>query len=158
MIFVRHEIRQAVVPVPCIITAGLRPGIVVPRLATHINHAVDGAAAAQYLTSGVAQCAAIQARVALRLVHPIRARIADAIQITHGNMDPVVVISLSRLNQQHALGRISAQAIGKQTPRRSRADDDEVENCVAHFEVGMVNSAPLAILSGQRCMMDFWRV
>jgi hypothetical protein len=27
-----------------------------------------------------------------------------------------------------------------------------------HFAVGMTNSAPLGVLSGQRCMMDFWRV
>jgi hypothetical protein len=34
--------------------------------------------------------------------------------------------------------------------------------CVAqgffYLDVGMANSAPLEMLSGQRCMMDFWRV
>ncbi len=30
--------------------------------------------------------------------------------------------------------------------------------CRNHFDVGMTNSAPLAVLSGQRCMIDFWRV
>jgi hypothetical protein len=28
----------------------------------------------------------------------------------------------------------------------------------AHFAVGMMNSAPFAVLSGQRCMIDFCRV
>jgi hypothetical protein len=28
----------------------------------------------------------------------------------------------------------------------------------SHFAVGIVNCAPLGVLSGQRCMMDFWRV
>jgi hypothetical protein len=27
-----------------------------------------------------------------------------------------------------------------------------------HLEVGIVNSAPLGVLSGQRCITDFWRV
>jgi hypothetical protein len=27
-----------------------------------------------------------------------------------------------------------------------------------YFAVGMMNSAPLAVLSGQRCIIDFWRV
>jgi hypothetical protein len=27
-----------------------------------------------------------------------------------------------------------------------------------HFDVGIVNSAPLGVLSGQRCITDFWRV
>jgi hypothetical protein len=32
--------------------------------------------------------------------------------------------------------------------------------CVAacHFDVGIVNSAPLGVLSGQRCITDFCRV
>jgi hypothetical protein len=27
-----------------------------------------------------------------------------------------------------------------------------------YLEVGIMNSAPLPVLSGQRCMIDFWRV
>jgi len=27
-----------------------------------------------------------------------------------------------------------------------------------YFAVGIANSAPLGVLSGQRCMIDFWRV
>jgi len=29
---------------------------------------------------------------------------------------------------------------------------------LAHLDVGMANSAPFSVLSGQRCMIDFWRV
>jgi hypothetical protein len=29
---------------------------------------------------------------------------------------------------------------------------------VAHFDVGITNSAPFEVLSGQRCMIDFCRV
>jgi hypothetical protein len=27
-----------------------------------------------------------------------------------------------------------------------------------YFDVGITNSAPCAMLAGQRCMIDFWRV
>ena len=35
----------------------------------------------------------------------------------------------------------------------------EVTNVGGHYlAVGITNSAPFGVLSGQRCMIDFWRV
>src|SRR5690606_9960148 len=48
-----------------------------------------------------------------------------------------------------ARGRVCVGHVGRPCDRR----------CVrCYFAVGITNSAPLAMLSGQRCMMLFWRV
>jgi hypothetical protein len=39
-----------------------------------------------------------------------------------------------------------------------RVPRDAAVRADGYFAVGMVNSAPLGVLSGQRCMMDFWWV
>ncbi len=54
MIFMRHEVRQAIFPGPGIIGRHLRPTIEIPRLTAHIDHAIDGGAAAQGLAARVA--------------------------------------------------------------------------------------------------------
>ncbi|WP_271815885.1 hypothetical protein [Cupriavidus sp. P-10] len=44
---------------------------------------------------------------------------------------------------------------------RDGADGADGEDRAArsgYFAVGMANSAPFAMLSGQRCITDFWRV
>ena len=48
------------------------------------------------------------------------------------DVNPVVVVPPAGLNQQHAFGGISAEAVGQQATRRTGADDDVVEFCVAH--------------------------
>src|SRR5690606_5351087 len=135
----------------------------------------------------------------LGLVAPVGARVADAVEVAHRNVDPVVVVLAPGLDQQHALRGVGRQAIGQQTSRRPGTDDYEVETGVTahtcllllscsrsryrgsrgsgfagplaasplrgeapsgaqggrHFAVGITNSAPLEIDSGQRCMIDF---
>ncbi len=129
--------------------------VVVTRLAPHVNHAVDAAATAQCFASGVEQGATVQARVGFGFVAPVGARIANAVQVTHGDVNPVVIIFAPRLDQQHALAGVCRQAIGQQATCCASADDDVVEGGGCHLAVGMTNSAPLAMLSGQRCMMLF---
>ena len=155
MVFMALEIRQGIVPAPTRVTRHLGPQVVVARLAAHVNHAVDARAPAQYLASWVAQAATIQARSRFGLVEPIGARVANAIQIAHGDVHPVVIVFAPRFDQQHPLAAIGTQAVGKQAACGARANDDVVKGGVAHFDVGITNSAPLPMLSGQRCMMDF---
>ncbi|GLC90794.1 hypothetical protein Tamer19_02020 [Cupriavidus sp. TA19] len=38
------------------------------------------------------------------------------------------------------------------------ADGEDRAARSGYFAVGMANSAPFAMLSGQRCITDFWRV
>ena len=126
------EVGKGVVPAPARIAGQLRPLVVVARLAAHVDHAVDAAAAAQRLAARVAQGAAVQARVGLGVVEPVGARVADAVQVAHGDVDPVVVVLAARLDQQHAVAAVGAQAVGEQGTGRAPADDDGVKRGVAH--------------------------
>ena len=92
MVFVQLEVRQALVPAPRIVACDLRPLVVVTRLAAHVNHAVDAGASAEHLATGVTQAAPIQAFGGFRLVQPVGARVADAVEVAHGNVDPVVIV------------------------------------------------------------------
>jgi hypothetical protein len=42
--------------------------------------------------------------------------------------------------------------------QRPKLTANAADSPAAYLVVGIVNSAPLGVLSGQRCMMDFWRV
>ena len=59
MVFVRFEIRQALIPAPIVIACELCPLVVIAGLAAHVNHAVDAAATAQNFATRVAQAAAV---------------------------------------------------------------------------------------------------
>jgi len=155
MVFMQLEVGQAVFPAPTRVARDVCPVVVVAGLAAHVNHAVDAGATTQHLAAWVAQAAPVKAVSRFGLVHPIGARVANAIQITHGYVHPVVVVFSTRFDQQYPLGSVGTQAVGQQATRGARANDDVVESGVAHFEVGITNSAPLGVLSGQRCIMDF---
>ncbi|MDT4840303.1 hypothetical protein FQZ97_741200 [compost metagenome] len=132
VVFVRLEVGQALAPRPAGVAGELRPLVVVPRLAAHVDHAVDAGAAAQPLAARVAQAAAVQARVGLGLVKPVGARVADAIQVTHRDVDPVVVVLAPGFDQQHAARRVGAQAVGQQAAGRAGADDDVIKSGLGH--------------------------
>ena len=76
------------------------------------ERAIDAAAAAKHPAARVSKLPAIEPGVRLGAVQPIGARVPDAIQITHRDMDPMVVVRSTRLNQQHTLGGIGAETIG----------------------------------------------
>ena len=59
-------------------------------------------------------------------VAPVGAWIADAAQVTHGYVDPRVVVRRACFDEQHAARRIRAQTIGEQAARSARADDHVV--------------------------------
>ncbi|MOA12972.1 hypothetical protein D3C78_1329980 [compost metagenome] len=124
-IFRFQEIGQDVVPPPALATK-LPPEIIVPRLPAHIDHAVDGGAAAQHLAARIDQRTAVKPRLFRRLETPVGARIVDAIEITDRNMDPVVVVVAASLQQQHAVVRIFRKAVGEDTSGTPRSDDDIV--------------------------------
>ena len=127
MVFMQLEIRQHLVPGPRVVPAKPGPLVVITRLTAHVDHAVDAAAPTQRFATRIAQRTAIQARLRLGVVKPVRARVANAVQIAHRNMNPVVVVLASGFNQQHALARIGREPIGQQATRRAGTDDDVVE-------------------------------
>jgi hypothetical protein len=137
MVLVALEVRQHRIPLPGRVASGLGPLRIVAPLAAHVDHAVDAGAAAQRLAARVAQRAPVQARVGFGLVAPVGAWVADAVEITHRNVDPVVVVLAAGFDQQHALGRVGAEAVGQQATGSAGTDDDVVESKrVAHGQEG----------------------
>ena len=101
IVFGALEHRQHVVPRPA--AQALRgPVVVVGLLSAHVDHRVDRRAPAEHFAARVADAAAVQARVGLRYVAPIGARIADRVEIPDRYVDPEVVVLAARLEQQHA--------------------------------------------------------
>ena len=132
VVLVHAKAGQRAVPAPDIVAGEFGPALVVARLAAHVDHAVDAGRAAQRLAARVAQRAAVQAGFCLGLVEPVGARVADAMQVAHRNVDPVVVVAPAGLDHQHPLAGVGAQAVGEQTTGGAAADDDVVEGGVAH--------------------------
>ncbi|KAG0164910.1 hypothetical protein DFQ30_009234 [Apophysomyces sp. BC1015] len=115
------EHRQYRIPAPTRIAAGASPFIVVLALPTHVDHAVDRRRSAEYPAARVDQRAPIQARLSHCLVQPISARIADAIQITDWNMDPVVIVFSACLQQQHPGVGVGREPVRQHTTGCARA-------------------------------------
>ena len=127
----RTKIRQHVRPAPRVVAGCRGPRVVVARLATHVDHAVDAGAAAENLAARIQQIASVQAGFGLGAIAPVGARIADAAQIAHGNVDPRIVVRTTGFDEQHATLGIRAQTIGEQATRRAGADDHVVEGGIA---------------------------
>ena len=135
MVFMQLEVRQRVGPGPGGVAAQSCPVVVVARLAAHVNHAVDAGRAAQRFAARVAQAAAIQTRLRFGVVQPVGARVANAVQVTDGDVNPVVVVFAPRFNHQHSPGGISTQPVGQQATGRAAAHNDVVKNRFAGWSV-----------------------
>src|SRR5450830_1494362 len=126
MIFTFLEQGQDLIPAPAVIAAQLRPFIIITRLTTHVDHAVDGRTATQYLATWINQTAAVQTRISLTTVQPVGARIIDAIQVTDRDVNPDVIILGASFNKQNPDVAICAQAIGQHTASSSCTNDDVI--------------------------------
>jgi nucleotide-binding universal stress UspA family protein len=100
--------------------------IVITCLAAHVDHAVDGRAAAQHLAARVDQAAAVEARIGLGAEHPVGTRIVDAVEIADRNMDPDVVVLGTRFQQQHLLAGLAREPVGHDAAGSTGANDDVV--------------------------------
>ncbi len=127
VVLVLLERRQHVLPAPPIVAGERGPLVVVARLAAHVDHAVDRRRTAQRLAARIAQRAAVEPGIRLGVVEPVGARVADAIQITDRNVNPVVVVLAAGLDQQRALLRLPREPVAHQGAGRAAADDDVVE-------------------------------
>ena len=97
--FVFFESGQHVVPAPRIIARQLCPLVVITRLAAHVDHAVDAGAAAQCFATWIAQAASVEPGIWFCLIEPVCAWVANAVQVTNGDVDPVVIVFATRFEQ-----------------------------------------------------------
>ena len=131
LVLVLLEVGQHVVPGPAGI-AHLAPQVVVARLPAHVDHAVDGRAAAEHAAARVGQAAAVEAGLRGRLEAPVGARVAHQVEVADGDVDPVVVVLAAGLEEKHARLGIGREAVRQQAARRARADDDVVVDVRRH--------------------------
>ena len=125
MVFGLQEVGQDIVPAPAKV-AELAPVLVVRRLAAHVDHAVDRRAPARHLAAGIDQAAPVEPRLGRRLHHPVGARVADAVEVPHRDMDPVVGIAATGFEQEHAGARILGEPAREHAASGAGADDDVV--------------------------------
>ena len=121
MVLLTQEIGQHVVPAPAG-KAELAPAVIVGRLAAHIDHGVDGRRAAHHAAARIGDRAAAQIRLGRGLEHPVRARIADRVEVADGNMEPDPVVAAASLDHKHAIAgdRGSADWRARSRPSRRR--------------------------------------
>ena len=147
VVFLGEEVRQHVVPAPAI-EAELAPAVIVGGLAAHVDHGVDGRRSAQHLASGIVDDAAVQARIGLRLEHPVRARIADGEEIADGDLQPDPVVIAARLQEQDADLRVRRQAVGQHASRRACARNDVVVSLATHVRSHRLRRRPEGRVAG----------
>jgi hypothetical protein len=80
-----------------------------------------------HFSARVDQRPARQSGIRFGLVQPVGARIADAMQVTHWNVNPQIVVASARLDQQDFDVPVAGQAIGQDAAGSAGSDDDVVE-------------------------------
>jgi len=118
------EERRHALPAPPAI-AHLRPGVVVERLTTHPDQAVDRTGAAQQFSTRHRDYPVGGAWLGLRLVKPIGRGIVDQ-QAEAERHAGIRVAGGTGFEQQHLGFAIFGQACGQRAARRARTDDDIV--------------------------------
>src|SRR5690606_32412074 len=85
MVFGLPEIAEDIVPAPPL-AAHLPPEVVITRLSTHVDHAVNRRTSAEQLAARIGERAAVEAFFLLRQEAPVRARIVDTVEIADRDM------------------------------------------------------------------------
>ena len=121
-----HEERQHFLVRPTPI-AELRPGVVVQRLAPHVEHAVDRTRPAEHLAPRDGYLALVGVRLRHGLEAPVDARPVDHLPKPHRDVDQRAPVAATGFEQKHGIRRITAQAVRDDTASGTGADHDVVE-------------------------------
>ena len=119
------EIRQHRFVRPAAI-AELRPGVVVERIAAHVQHAVDRARSAERLAARDRDRAALDVVLRLGGEVPVVARAVQQLGEADRDVDPHGIVLRSGLQQQHLGARILGQPMRQHATGGTGADDDVV--------------------------------
>ena len=106
--------------------AELAPGVVVERLAAHIEHAVDRARATERAAARTGNAAVGHALLRLHLEIPVELLVVQQLGEAGRDVDPHRLVARAGLEQQHLDVRILAQPVGQNAARRAAAHDDVI--------------------------------
>lgn len=118
---VRHHIRAR----PAL-RAQFGPSVIVPRMAAHIDHAVDRRRPANHFAPWGCQPAPAQERFWFGLIAPVIARHVHRIAKCAGHLDKRPPIGAAIFHNLHFVFAVFGQAIGHCTASRASADDDVI--------------------------------
>ncbi len=103
------------------------PVVVVPAVAAHVEHGVDGAGAAQHLAARLVAAPPVQARLRHRLEGVVAPPGGHDGDHPGRGVDQHAAVGAARFQQADAGAGVIGQAGGQRTARRARAGDDVVE-------------------------------
>ncbi|MCY1346045.1 hypothetical protein D9M69_321200 [compost metagenome] len=126
------EVRQHLVVAPAGV-AQARPVVVVPAVATHVDHAVDRAGTAQRLAARLVALAPVEARLRHRLVGPVVIALAHHHHDAGRRLDQHLPVAAAGLEQAHADLRVLAQARRNRTATRPATDHHVIEHLLTHI-------------------------
>ena len=161
-----EEIGEYVVPAPAD-TPSLCPVVIVGSLAAHIDLAIYGRTSAECLACGPLDLAQIDAWVGFCRQAPIIDLVPHQLGGAGGHVDKEIVVFTASLKQDDAVGRILAQARGKNTARATAADD-HIVRCFDHFGIfqgrmafraGLAQPAPISgrlLAGGSSSAINSW--
>ncbi len=113
------KVRQHVTPAPAGIALRL-PRVEIAGLPAHEHHRVDRARAAQELPARPVPGAIAERGFGLGPVHPVDARIVEALAVADRHPDAEAVVAAAGFEQQHAMAAVGREAIREHAARRSR--------------------------------------
>ena len=122
------EVGEAVRVVPRLHAGVRRPSLVVERVPSLEDHAVDAARAAEHLAASVVDAPAVHVRLGLALVLPVVERAADRERQRRRHVDEDVpdVVGPPGLEHEHPVRGVRGQPVGERAAGGAAADDDEV--------------------------------
>ena len=106
--------------------AELGPDVVVKRLASHVEHAVDRARSPESPAARDGDPPPVDVVLGLGLEAPVVAAIVHQLGEADRDRDPGACVLAARLQQQDALGGVLGESIGEHASGRAGTDDDVV--------------------------------
>ena len=120
------EERPHVVPCPAGI-AECRPVVVVLTQSAHVDHCIDRARPAEQLAARPVAAAVVQRGLRLAAIHPVEARVVEALAVADRHAHEEAVVAAARLEQQHAVFAALGQPCRDDAPCGAAAHDNVVE-------------------------------
>ena len=144
-VFQALEIGQHIGPGPTGV-ATIGPIVKVLWLTPYKHHTVDAAGTPQHPPARPITAAPGQTGVGLGAVHPVNRGVVKSHAIANRRFEPEMMVSATRLQQQHVVRARGTQAVGEHATGRSGADNDVVKSLQsghsADCSVRVLHSAP----------------